>query len=132
MARRFPSSLVIGADTVIEIDGMILGKPQSLQDARQMLGRLSGRKHQVVTAVCMIRMECRAECVFCDCTEVVFREISGSVIEEYVSKVDTMDKAGAYAIQEHGSLIIEEIKGSMDNVIGFPAEKFMKAVSLLL
>ncbi len=132
VASRHHSSIVIGADTVIELDGSVLGKPGTLQEARRMLNLLSGRRHSVVTGVCIVRKDYRAECVFCDSTDVFFRKLDESSIDEYLSKVNTLDKAGAYAVQEHGDIIIGKIEGSVDNVIGFPSEKFMRAFSLWL
>ncbi|HCE45463.1 MAG TPA: septum formation protein Maf [Lentisphaeria bacterium] len=132
VAEMHPSSIVIGADTIIEFEGGTLGKPGTISDAKNMLLRLSGKKHSVVTCVCMMKDDDRAKCVFCDSTDVVFRKLTDPAADEYLSRVHTLDKAGAYAIQEHGDMIIEEVDGSIDNVIGFPSEKFLKAASLWL
>jgi len=130
VADMHPSSIVIGADTIIEFEEEILGKPGTIPDAKKMLLRLSSRKHSVVTGVCMMRIKDRGRCVFCDSTEVVFKKLTESAVDDYLSKVNPLDKAGSYALQEHGDIIIEEVDGSVDNVIGFPSEKFLKAISL--
>ncbi len=131
VSSDFPSSLVIGADTVIEFENRILGKPSSESESAEMLQLLSGRSHLVITGVCLIRKSSHARCVFCDVTEVSFRKLSRKSIEEYVRKVDTLDKAGAYAIQEHGDMIIEGTRGSFDNVAGLPSEKLRTALQSL-
>ncbi|OGV35628.1 MAG: septum formation protein Maf [Lentisphaerae bacterium GWF2_49_21] len=131
ISEAYPSSLVIGADTVIELDGKILGKPSSSSEARKMLLMLSGRKHLVLTGVCLVKKEVRAKCVFCDSTEVIFKKLSNPAVDDYIGKVNTLDKAGAYAIQEHGEMLIAGIEGSFDNVIGLPSEKLARALQSL-
>jgi septum formation protein len=123
VAKKNPDSLVLGADTLVFLDNEILGKPRNLADARRMLGRLQGRQHQVVTGVSLIHLRRHEERIFADSTDVLFHPLDAAQIREYVSEVHTLDKAGAYAIQESGEKIISEISGSYSNVVGLPVER---------
>jgi septum formation protein len=117
---RYPESWVIGADTIVLIDGTILGKPKSYIDARQMLQRLSGKTHQVLTgyAVCCRRKNRRfSETVK---TDVRFKSLSEAEIEWYINTEEPFDKAGAYAIQGIGTFLVKSINGSYTNVVGLP------------
>ncbi|MBK1826940.1 Maf family protein [Haloferula rosea] len=114
-----PGAAVIGADTLVFIDGEPLGKPKDLDEARAMLRRLSGREHAVCTGVCVVGPDGGAE-AFHEITTVRFRELSEEVIEDYFSKVNPLDKAGSYGIQEHGEMLVEGISGGFDNVMGLP------------
>ena len=128
VAESRPDCLVIGADTVIELDGQILGKPVDLQEAKAMLKAMSGRSHCVSTGICL---RCKAEAIFCqfvDVSRVAFKRLSEADVEKYLSLVHVLDKAGAYAIQEHGDLIIESVEGDLDNVIGLPARRVAEAL----
>ena len=109
---------VLGADTTVAIDGEILAKPADAADARRMLARLSGRRHEVLTGICLRR---GAEAT-CDCvtTDVVFATLSDAEIDEYVASGEPMDKAGAYAIQGLASKFVERIEGDYFNVMGLP------------
>lgn len=127
VAAERPDAAVIGADTLVFIDGEPLGKPADLGEARAMLRRLSGRTHRVCTGVCMIFPGGRKR-VFHDTTEVVFRALDDADIEHYLQVADPMDKAGAYGIQESGALIIREISGSYENVMGLPVDRVMDAL----
>lgn len=122
-----PDATVVGADTLVFIDGMPLGKPADIDGARAMLRRLSGRSHQVCTGVCVIRGGGEPE-TFHDLTEVVFRELDDAAIDEYFSLVDPLDKAGSYGIQEHGERLVVEIRGSFENVMGLPVDKVVAAL----
>ena len=109
---------VLGADTTVVIDGEILGKPADAADARRMLARLSGRRHEVLTGVCVRRgAEATSDCVT---TGVVFAALSDAEIDEYVASGEPMDKAGAYAIQGLASKFVERIEGDYFNVMGLP------------
>jgi len=119
VAELRTEATVIGADTLVFIDGLPLGKPADLQDARAMLQRLSGRTHQVCTGVCIITPGGEKNIVS-DTTEVTFRTLDEAAIDCYFSKVDPLDKAGAYGIQEYGDEIISGICGSYENVMGLP------------
>lgn len=114
--------VVLTADTIVCIDGLILGKPESRTDAIEMLQRLSGRVHQVITGVCLLHNGQYNN--FYDLTEVFFRKLSDAEISNYVDKYQPLDKAGSYGIQELIGLIgIERIEGSYTNVVGLPTEK---------
>ncbi len=123
VAKDHPDAVVIGADTLVYIDQTPLGKPRSEAEARATLARLSGRTHQVCTGVCIAQGD-KTE-TFHTITEVVFRDLSPELIDEYMSKVNVMDKAGSYAVQEHGDMIISEVRGDYDNVVGLPVEKLL-------
>jgi septum formation protein len=123
VARKFPDALVIGADTLVFLDRKILGKPATLAEAQTMLEQLQGRTHQVVTGVSLIHLRTHRESVFAVSTDVRFRSLTLEQIRHYLSQMNPLDKAGAYAIQEHGDLIIEEISGSFSNVVGLPLER---------
>jgi septum formation protein len=122
VAKKNPDALVLGADTLVFLDNEILGKPRSLAEARQMLTRLQGRHHQVVTGVSLMHLRKHHERIFAASTDVLFHPLDAAQIREYVAKVHTLDKAGAYAIQEFGEKIISEISGSYSNVVGLPVE----------
>ncbi len=122
VADSITDGIVIGADTVVAIDGQILGKPADEADARRMLRLLSGRIHKVYTGVCVIAVEndyCR-EILDTECTEVSFSELSDDVIDRYISTGEPLDKAGGYAIQGKGSVLIKGINGCYFNVVGLP------------
>jgi septum formation protein len=123
VAKKRTDALVLGADTLVFRQGEILGKPSDLEDARRMLGRLQGCTHQVVTGVSLIHLCTRRERLFAVSTDVRFRELDAAQIGRYVSHVNTLDKAGAYAIQDHGEWIVEEVSGSFTNVVGLPLER---------
>ena len=114
--------IVIGADTVVALDGKILGKPKSQADAVHMLSLLRGRTHQVFTGVTvMSRENGRAESItFHETTQVSFYPMSDREIESYVAGGEPMDKAGAYGIQGEGAVFVREIQGDYSNVVGLP------------
>jgi septum formation protein len=122
VAAKRPGCWVLGADTVVTLGHRTLGKPASLEQANEFLSMLSGREHDVVTACALIEPKGKAE-MFHEVTKVVFRSLSPEVIERYLAAVHVLDKAGAYALQEHGDWIIERVDGSRSNVIGLPTEK---------
>jgi septum formation protein len=123
VSKKIPDALVLGADTLVFLDDEIMGKPASLADARRMLARLQGRTHQVVTGVSLIHLRAHRERIFAASTDVTFRPLTTGQINDYLSKMNPLDKAGAYAIQEHGDLIVSEISGSFSNVVGLPLER---------
>lgn len=112
--------IVIGADTVVVIDGEILGKPSGKEQAAEMLARLSGRTHTVYTGICVLE-SCTNKRV-CDCvaTQVTFRELTDDQISRYIKTGEPMDKAGAYGIQQLGSMLVERINGDYFSVVGLP------------
>lgn len=123
VAKKIPDALVLGADTLVFLDRVIFGKPADKAGARKMLMQLQGRMHQVVTGVSLIHLRLHAERMFAVSTDVMFRPLTPGQIDEYLSKVNPLDKAGAYAIQESGELIVSEVSGSFSNVVGLPMEK---------
>ena len=127
VAALRPDATVIGSDTLVFIDGVPLGKPADLEDARAMLRHLSGRSHEVCTGVCVIRPG-GDKTIFHDLTRVVFRKLDEELIDRYFSLANPLDKAGAYGIQEYGELIVEGIEGSFENVMGLPVDKVVEAL----
>jgi septum formation protein len=123
-----PDAIVIGADTLVFIDGEPLGKPAHLDEARAMLRRLAGRVHRVCTGVCMI-FPGGTRRVFHDTTEVDFLPLDDAAIEDYLTVANPLDKAGAYGIQEYGERIVSGIRGSFENVMGLPVEMVVEALS---
>ncbi len=126
VAPAYPGRLVIGADTIVVLDGAILGKPRDEADAARMLGLLSGRCHAVHTGVALIRdgktrrFSCR--------TAVHFAALSPKEIEWYVHTGEPMDKAGAYGIQGYGARFIEGIEGDYFNVMGLPVNRLYREI----
>jgi septum formation protein len=118
VAAREPGELVLGADTTVVIRGEMLGKPTSPQDAEAMLARLQGRTHQVMTGVAVAR-DAQVEDAI-DMTDVTFRRVNDSMIASYVATGEPMDKAGAYAVQGLGAVLIQEIRGDFYGVMGLP------------
>lgn len=119
-AHAVPGDLVLGADTVVVVDGRILVKPIDSNDATQMLQLLSGRKHEVITGICLKGKEVIVDH---EVTAVSFAALTAAEIHEYVASGEPMDKAGAYAIQGLASRFVERIDGSYSNVVGLPVAK---------
>jgi septum formation protein len=130
VAKKIPDDLVLAADTLVFLDGEIFGKPRNLADARRMLARLQGRTHQVVTGVCLMHLRAHRERIFAVSTDVLFHPLDDRQIRSYLAKINPLDKAGAYAIQESGELIISEVSGSYSNVVGLPVEKLRQELSV--
>lgn len=128
VAAFCPESVVIAADTVVYIDDQVLGKPTDIDDARRMLRLLSGRSHEVLTSVWLVRFHPAKTRAFTEATTVYFRELSDARVEEYLASIDPLDKAGAYAAQENARLLIERIEGSYSNVVGLPIESLKVAL----
>ena len=120
VARTRLFGLVLGADTVVVLDGEVLGKPRDDREARRMLRALGGRWHEVLTGVALVRAESGRCVVGHEQTRVRFGELSEGEIEEYVRTGEPADKAGAYAIQGRAALFIEGIEGDFWNVVGLP------------
>jgi len=129
IAKQIPDALVIGADTLVFLDQEILGKPANLVEARQMLMRLQGRAHQVVTGVSLIDLRHHRERIFAVSTEVLFHPLDSGQIRYYLEQINPLDKAGAYAIQERGELLVAEISGSFSNVVGLPLERLREELA---
>ena len=122
VADRHPGAVVIGADTVVALEDRVYGKPADAEDARRMLRELSGRAHRVFTGVAVADGRTAPATLrgFSTGTEVRFRSLQEAEIAAYVATGEPMDKAGAYAIQGHGALLIEGIHGDYPNVVGLP------------
>jgi septum formation protein len=134
VAQKYPGRWVIGADTVVVCENKVYGKPVDLVQARQTLEILSGKRHEVITGVALVKKDNGSLCsqkVFSVVTDVVFRNLTPADITAYFSKANPLDKAGAYGIQDHGEMIIEGIEGSLSNVIGLPVEELMEQLSKL-
>lgn len=129
VAGKNPGALVLGADTLVFLGREIFGKPRNPGEAERMLAKLQGRTHQVVTGVSLIHLRARRERIFAVSTDVTFRPLTARQIRSYLSKMNPLDKAGAYAIQAHGDLIVEKISGSYTNVVGLPLEKLRAELS---
>ena len=124
-----PDALVIAADTTVEIDGAIIAKPIDIADAREMLRRLSGRTHAVHTGVAIRRGD---RCVSATVTSLVtFLALSDEIIDWYVTTGEPLDKAGAYAIQGAGAVLVEGVEGSVSNIIGLPLHKVVELATQL-
>ncbi len=126
VAPGFPNAVVLGADTLVVLDGEPLGKPKDLEQARKMLTRLSGRTHRVLTGVCLLRLEPFRRQTWITCSEVQFHRLTPADIEDYLRRVHVLDKAGAYAIQEHGGRLVDHVHGPVSNVIGLPIEEIRR------
>jgi septum formation protein len=119
----FPQDIVLGADTVVSLENRIFGKPRDLAEAAWMLRQLRGRVHQVITGVCLMRGDPPLQRLFHDLTHVTFHEVDDDQVRRYLDCIEPLDKAGAYAIQDHGDLLVARFEGSFSNVIGLPTEK---------
>ena len=123
VAKRYPDALVLAADTLVCLEARLFGKPATLEEAFRMLEQLQGRTHQVITGICLLHLRNHRQAVFAERTAVTFHPLDEVSIRRYLSSVDPLDKAGAYAIQEEGDLIVERIAGSYTNVVGLPLER---------
>ena len=127
VAQANPNKVVIGADTVVSLDNEIFGKPSDMEEAAKMLARLSGRTHIVTTGVCIFQKE-KNENFYIN-TEVTFKTVSDADINKYLEVINPLDKAGAYAAQDHGELIIEKYSGSYTNVVGLPISELKETLA---
>lgn len=126
VARRRRYGIVLGADTIVVLEGEILGKPRDTEDALAMLRRLNGNEHQVLTGVALLDVADGTvvrEQVDVVCTRVWFRQVSEEHLRRYVNTGEPMDKAGAYGAQGYGSTLIERIEGCYFNVVGLPVSR---------
>lgn len=126
--KRYPDCCVIGCDTVVDLDGKVLGKPKNADEAAAMLQSLSNRCHKVHTGVCVLCKD--AVYLFCETSEVTFEELSRERINAYVATGSPMDKAGAYGIQDSG--FVQDIWGSYRNVMGLPAERLQEVLQCVM
>lgn len=123
VAKMIPDALVLGADTLVCFGSRLFGKPADLDEAERMISQLQGRTHQVVTGVCLMHLRRCRQKIFAETTEVTFRPLDRKQIRYYLKAIHPLDKAGAYAIQVKGDLIVEKVAGSYSNVVGLPVER---------
>ena len=128
VSESVPDAVVLAADTLVAIDGEVLGKPDDVEHAVRMLMRLSGRAHEVCTAVRIYHAARGRSRSFREISRVHFRKLDERAIRDYLAKIDPLDKAGAYAAQGHGTDIIKRIDGSYSNVVGLPMERTARAL----
>ena len=132
VAKDHPQSLVIGADTVVILDGKILGKPKDNKSSKKMLLSLSGKTHEVITGVSLININSKLDITFNERTYVSINALSNDHIFNYIDSYKPYDKAGSYGIQDGFSVHVEKIKGCYYNVMGFPVSKFYNLYNLFL
>lgn len=132
VAHKYPDKLVISADTIVVEEGKILGKPKNEDDAFNILLTLSGRSHIVLTSFALFLLKYSKSIVETVSTEVTMRSLHNDEIWAYVNTGEPMDKAGAYAIQGQGAMLVEKINGSYTNVVGFPLAKFFTTLDHFL
>lgn len=123
------SAIVVGTDTVISVDGLILGKPVDVQNAREMLRRLSGRTHEVITGLAVLCWPKGDRRVEHESTRVAFAALKENEIEDYVASGEPLGKAGAYAIQGLGGRFVERVEGCYFNVVGLPLARLYRILS---
>jgi len=123
VAKGHPDALVLGADTIVCLGAKVFGKPADLAEAVRTLSSLQGRTHEVITGVCLIHLRAHRQRLFAVRTAVTFRRLHAGQIRRYLGKINPLDKAGAYAIQEEGDEIVKAISGSYSNVVGLPLEQ---------
>ena len=122
---RFPRKRIIGADTVVSCEGSRLGKPADREEAAEMLEMLSGRTHEVITALALVSLPDNRQ-IEAERTSVVFRKLKSSEIESYINTGECFDKAGGYGIQGYGAALVEGIEGDFYNVVGMPVNLLME------
>lgn len=123
LAQHHPAAFVLGADTIVTIDGHILGKPQDAGEARAMLQQLSGRRHDVLTGLALLRHQQAFVRIDSVQTSVRFRPLTDADIDAYIATGEPFDKAGGYAIQGEGSRFVEGYDGCYTNVVGLPIRR---------
>lgn len=128
-ARVRPKKILLAADTLVAIDDHVLGKPKDKEEAVAMLERLSGRAHEVCTSVFICHLAPAKSIIFQEISRVHFSRLNRDKIDNYLARVNPLDKAGGYAAQGFGKEIIERIDGSFTNVVGLPMEKTIPALA---
>ncbi len=128
VSYHYDNGLIIGADTIVVIGGDILGKPVNEEHAREMLQKLSGQTHEVLTGVAVVNAENDKQISFVSRTAVSFYDLSETVINRYLADNQYRDKAGSYAIQDYSALFVKKIDGCFYNVVGFPVAEFYRVV----
>lgn len=128
VAKSNQESLVIGADTIVVFNNIILGKPKDKEDARNTIKLLSGNTHEVITGISLINLSANKKIIDYVVSKVKFKDLSEDDINDYINTGESLDKAGAYGIQGYGSLLIEEIQGDYFNIVGLPISKLSDLV----
>lgn len=128
IAHAHPDAVVLGADTLVALEGEPIGKPRNLKHAYSILRRLSGRTHLVCSAVHLTHLGQGQVLAFHEMSQVTFRRLTDEVIADYFLLINPLDKAGAYAAQDEGGKIIRRIEGSFSNIVGLPMEKTVPAL----
>jgi septum formation protein len=129
VARIHTQKIVLSADTLVALDHKIIGKPDDRDHAADILRRLSGRVHEVCSSVFILHLSRARSTMFYEISRVRFRRLDNRAIDDYFTKVNPLDKAGAYAAQGYGAAIISRIEGSHTNVVGLPMEKTIAALA---
>ena len=129
VAQHFNQAIIIGADTLVSLDGQLLGKPTDDASAFEMLTHLNGTHHEVVTGVALIDAGTGRETVWSETTQVYFRELHNDEIAAYIASGEASDKAGAYGIQGRGAAFVRRIEGCYFNVVGLPLASFVEHLS---
>jgi septum formation protein len=124
VAKKYPNSLVIGADTIVVLDDEIIGKPINEDDSKAMLRKLSGKTHTVITGISLVWQEKNIEDTFFEKTKVTFQNLTDEQIQFYIDNYRPFDKAGSYGIQDWFAVCVKKIDGCFYNVMGFPLSKF--------
>ncbi|MBN2590159.1 MAG: septum formation protein Maf [Sedimentisphaerales bacterium] len=132
VAPNYPDQIVLGADTIVDYDGTIIGKPEDEKEAQEIVSKLFSKPHKVITGIALIRINDNTEIVTNDVTIVYPKKMSLEQIEEHLISGTWKDKAGAYAIQETGDEFVEKLEGSMTNVMGLPLELVKSLLDKLL
>lgn len=128
VARSYDDAWIIGADTIVVLDQIILGKPQNREEAVQMLEMLSGKTHLVYTGYCIYNSSNHKNISNYETTRVSFRRLSGEMIGHYIDHYPPFDKAGSYGIQDFSAVFVEKLEGCFYNVVGFPLSSFYEFV----
>ena len=129
VGKKFPKDIIIAADTIVVLDGIILGKPKDKEDAFYMLDMLSDRVHEVITGIALIKEDENLKIIDYEKTKVKFRKLTDNLINRYINTDEPFDKAGTYAIQGIGQILVENIEGCYFNVVGLPLTKIDKLMN---
>ena len=129
VAQKYPDSLVLGADTVVDFDGKIIGKPADAKHAEKITRMLFSRPHKVITGLAIVCKNRKLQIVEADTTTVYPKKLTDAQIAEHIAGEIWRDKAGAYAIQENNDLFVDHIDGSLSNVMGMPMEMLNRILS---
>ncbi len=132
VTQHFDDAIIIGADTLVSLDGKLLGKPTDDAEAFEMLTHLSGTCHEVVTGVALVDAGTGREIVWSEATQVYFRELQSTEIDAYIASGETSDKAGAYGIQGRGAAFVRRIDGCYFNVVGLPLASLVEHFKTLI